>query len=103
MRLLWWIAISRPFQWRSGWFVSTERTCRLHWRPVCNSFHSLTIGWIKAEEHDPQRHSHVALIAGAPLDCSHAEELWQSIAAPRYKQAGQVKPYRVAFVGLDTS
>jgi len=40
------------------------------------------------------------LIAGSPLDCSHAEELWQSIAAPRYKQAGQVKPYRRGVCGL---
>jgi hypothetical protein len=60
----------------------------------------LTIGWIKTQEHDPQRHAHVALVAGAPLDCFHAESLWRTIAAPHYRQAGEVKPYRSGLCGL---
>jgi hypothetical protein len=71
------------------------------WVQGVQAHNRLTVGWIKAQENDPQRHAHVAFIVGRPLDCTHAESLWQAIAAPRYKQAGQVKPYRLGVCGLD--
>jgi hypothetical protein len=70
------------------------------WVQGVQEHNRLTVGWIKAHEHDSQRHAHVALVAGAPLDCSHAESLWQAIAAPRYRQAGEVQPYRSGICGL---
>lgn len=59
-----------------------------------------TLGWIKAQENTPQRHAHVALVGAGPLDCHHAEKLWQAIAAPRYADAAVVKPYKLGRGGL---
>jgi hypothetical protein len=70
------------------------------WVQGVQAHNRLTVGWIKAHEYDPQRHAHVALIAGRPLDCPHAEGLWQAIAAPRYGQAGEVRPYLLGVGGL---
>lgn len=70
------------------------------WVQGVQAHNRVTVGWIKAHEYDPQRHAHVALIAGRPLDCPHAESLWRTIAAPRYRQAGEVKPYRSGICGL---
>jgi len=82
------------------WSQNRFDDCFQRWVMSIQAYNRVTIGWIKAEEHYPQRHLHVALIAGAPLDCSRAEGLWQSIAAPRYKQAGQVRPYLDGACGL---
>jgi hypothetical protein len=70
------------------------------WVQGVQAHNRLTVGWIKAHEHDPQRHAHVVLVAGAPLDCSHAKSLWQAIAAPRYNEAAQVEQYERGVCGL---
>jgi hypothetical protein len=64
------------------------------WVGDVQAFNRVTIGFIKAQEYEPQKHAHVALIAAARLDCSHAARLWRTIAAPRYARAAEVMPYR---------
>lgn len=59
----------------------------------------LTIGTIRSYESGVRRHAHVALIAAGPLDCVHAETLWQKLAAPGYLRAAVVKPYIKAACG----
>jgi hypothetical protein len=67
--------------------------CFNRWVQGLQAHNRVTIGWIRALERTPQRHSHVALIAASSLDCRHAETLWQAIASPRYDKAAEVKPY----------
>jgi hypothetical protein len=60
----------------------------------------ITLGWVRSIEFHPQSHVHAALIAVAPLDCTHAEMLWQAMAAPRYSAAARVEPYLDGLCGL---
>jgi hypothetical protein len=50
-------------------------------------------GWIKAIEPFPLRHIHIILFSGKEIDCSHAEDLWKAIVAPRYLDAAKVEQY----------
>ena len=70
------------------------------WIRGVQAHNRVTIGWIKSQEDCPQRHLHAVLIAPLPLDCSQAVILWQNIAAPRYKQAARVEPYRRGLCGI---
>jgi hypothetical protein len=70
------------------------------WLRDLQEHHHMTIGFIKAQEYEGQRHVHVGLIAAAPLDCSYAERRWRAIAAPRYRQATVVRPNRDEASGL---
>ena len=70
------------------------------WVRGLQAHNHMTLGWIKAHETTPQRHAHVALVGAGPLDCRHAEKLWQAIAAPRYADAAVVKPYQLGRGGL---
>lgn len=63
--------------------------------------HGLTLGWVKTIEIYPQPHIHAALIAAAPLDCTHAALLWRAMVAPRYSDAARVEPYRDCLCGLE--
>jgi len=60
----------------------------------------LTLGWIKSLEATPQLHAHVVLVAHSPIDCDHAENLWQSIVPHRYKRAAEVKPFLPGICGM---
>ena len=56
--------------------------------------HRMTLGWVRTIEIHPQPHIHAALIAVAPLDCTHAALLWRTMVAPRYPAAAIVEPYK---------
>jgi hypothetical protein len=47
------------------------------WTRAVQSHDRLTLGWIRAYEHEPKRHIHAVLMAGGALDCFHAELIWQ--------------------------
>jgi hypothetical protein len=60
----------------------------------------ITLGWVRSIEIYPQAHVHAALIAAAPLDCTHAALLWRAMTAPRYSDAARVEPYLNGLCGL---
>ena len=70
------------------------------WIQALQRYHRITIGWVITLEHKPSPHIHAALIASAPLDCTHAALLWRAIAAPRYSEAARVEAYRDGCCGL---
>jgi hypothetical protein len=70
------------------------------WANSVQTHNRLTIGWIRAYEHDPQRHIHAVLLAGNTLDCFHAEMLWRELVARGYSLAAKVEPYRYGVGGL---
>jgi hypothetical protein len=74
--------------------------CFTDWKRGVQEYNRVTIGYIKAEEYEPRRHIHVALIAAAPLDPAQAAQLWRTIADPRYSQAADVRPYSNGMDGL---
>ena len=74
--------------------------CFTRWVQGLQAHNRVTIGWIRALECVPQRHSHVGLIAASPLDCRHAETLWQVIVSPRNDKAAEVKPYVCGIGGM---
>jgi hypothetical protein len=55
---------------------------------------------IRTIEIHPQPHIHAALVAVAPLDCTHAALLWRAMVAPRYAAAAIVEPYKDDLCGL---
>jgi hypothetical protein len=60
----------------------------------------LTIGWIRAYEYKVRRHAHLALVAAAPLDCIHAENLWRKLTRRKYQRGAVVKPFSKGVAGL---
>jgi hypothetical protein len=70
------------------------------WLRGVQSHNGLTIGTIKAYEYGVRRHAHLGLIAAAPLDCLHAERLWEKLTAPRYRRAAVVEPFSIGVAGL---
>jgi hypothetical protein len=72
----------------------------LAWIHGVQAQHRLTLGWVRSIETYPQPHIHAALIAAAPLDCTHAALLWQAMVAPRYSDAARVEPYVNGLCGL---
>lgn len=71
------------------------------WIRAVQAHNRITIGWIRAYELLPMRHIHAALVAAAPLDCTHASLIWQQIAAWRRSDAAKVEPYKFGIGGLD--
>lgn len=74
------------------WFSAWVRCLQAH--------HRMTLGWVKSVEISPRPHIHAALIASAPLDCTHAAALWQMMVAPSYSDAARVEPYKDGLSGL---
>lgn len=72
----------------------------LRWTTCIQAHNRLTVGWIRATEHNPQRHVHAVLLAAAHLDCSHAETLWRDLVGQGYSRAAIVKPYTYGIGGL---
>lgn len=70
------------------------------WTRAVQSHDRLTVGWIRAYEHEPRRHIHAVLMAGGALDCFHAQEIWQQSLARRSSLAAIVQPYRYGVGGL---
>jgi hypothetical protein len=70
------------------------------WVRALQRHQRLTLGWIRALESRPHRHIHVALVSSVPLDCAFAGLLWREIAAPRYANAAEVRPYLRGRCGL---
>jgi hypothetical protein len=62
--------------------------------------HRITLGWVRTLERWPSPHIHAALIAAAPLDCTHAALLWRAMIAARYSEAAKVEVYRDGCCGL---
>lgn len=75
-------------------------TAFIEWVAAVQSFSRVTVGWVRADELHPQRHIHAALIAARPLDCSHAQQAWQSKVGIRYEAAALVQPFRDDAGGL---
>jgi hypothetical protein len=72
----------------------------LAWLRGVQAHDRITLGWIRSIESCPQPHIHAALIAAAPLDCTHAALLWRAMVTPRYSEAAIVEPYREGLCGL---
>lgn len=70
------------------------------WTRSIQSHNRLTLGWIKAYEHRPERHIHTVLLAAGPLDCYHAALIWREQMAKRYPLAAEVEPYINGMGGL---
>jgi hypothetical protein len=70
------------------------------WIKGVQAHNRVTLGWIKSVENEPQPHIHAALIAAAPLDCTHAATLWRAMIATRYSKAAEIEPYRRGLCGL---
>ena len=70
------------------------------WIRGVQAHHRITLGWVKTIEMGPKPHIHAALIAAAPLDCTHAALLWRAMTAPRYSDAARVEPYLNGLCGL---
>jgi hypothetical protein len=70
------------------------------WISGIQAHNGVTVGFIKAYERFPRRHTHAALVAAHTLDREHAALLWQSVIGRRSSSAAKVEPFRYGIGGV---
>jgi hypothetical protein len=70
------------------------------WLRAVQAHNRVTVGYIRAYEHDPQRHIHAVLVSTVPLDLDHAALIWTELISRRCPGAAEIEPYRYDVDGL---